>query len=353
ANPLPAVGALGVFATTGEFKRTCTVTMIAPDWALTAAHCVYNAHAANPFTLPRGARVCNNVTHLNDCSSAATGLVTAAYVHPNWDGHFNHGSDAALLRLDRALTTQVMPVARPVVVSSLPQPTPALLPQPSMYSVQLAQGGSTVSLTLGNPLDLNAVLSSIQANPSLALALALSLGTPLDQSALNAGIQNNQSFALSLGLPLDPSVLSISASLPLLVPTVTAVGFGWTSASSTANRALNQITFSVLDDATTRNTWTNVQAQLLPPEQRLAFPESAWTTIFGTAASSTASSCKGDSGGPLLNGNGVQVGIVSAGDPYCTGLVPDVHTDVQSISTWALNCATGKTVPCSISVPMP
>jgi secreted trypsin-like serine protease len=64
------------------------------------------------------------------------------------------------------------------------------------------------------------------------------------------------------------------------------------------------------------------------------------------------SACQGDRGGPFFNGNGVQVGIVSAGDLYCSGLVPDLNTDVAVISTWALDCATGKAA-CRVSVPMP
>ncbi|XP_030242780.1 trypsin 3A1-like [Drosophila navojoa] len=45
-------------------------------------------------------------------------------------------------------------------------------------------------------------------------------------------------------------------------------------------------------------------------------------------------SCKGDSGGPMVNGNGVLVGVVSWGKPCALPNYPSVFARVSYVREW-------------------
>lgn len=106
------VGSLGTFKANGTYASACTVTLIHPEWAMTTAHCVWNASRSPQIVIPLDPFVCLGVDDLDDCKASNTARVNEAYIHPNWQGFFERGSDVALLRLERPLGTKVAKLAR-------------------------------------------------------------------------------------------------------------------------------------------------------------------------------------------------------------------------------------------------
>lgn len=109
------VGSLGSFKADGEYASNCTITLIQPDWAMTAGHCVWNASRSPAIVIPFDAYVCAGVDNLDECNAQNSARVNEAYIHPNWDGYFERGSDVALLHLERPLGNKVAKLARPGV----------------------------------------------------------------------------------------------------------------------------------------------------------------------------------------------------------------------------------------------
>lgn len=84
-------------------KRVCMATLIAPQWAITAAHCIHET--------PLGETLARAETWALEIAGEPY-HVTAVSVHPDYrSGALLSGTDLALLRLDSAVPERIKPVA--------------------------------------------------------------------------------------------------------------------------------------------------------------------------------------------------------------------------------------------------
>ncbi|MCB4455368.1 trypsin-like serine peptidase [Leisingera sp. McT4-56] len=99
-------------------RAMCTATLIAPDLVLTAAHCMYDirhGRAVSPRSITFEAG-------LNGRQSKAARRVAKAVIHPGYrhgrTGQFQTGTDIAVLRLDRAISGDLV---RPLSLAAAPE----------------------------------------------------------------------------------------------------------------------------------------------------------------------------------------------------------------------------------------
>lgn len=99
-------------------KSMCTASLIAPDMVLTAAHCMYgirDGRAVNPRSIKFEAG-------LNGRRAKASRKVVKAVIHPGYrhgqTGQFQTGTDIAVLRLERPISSDVI---RPLALAAAPE----------------------------------------------------------------------------------------------------------------------------------------------------------------------------------------------------------------------------------------
>ncbi|NSY38278.1 serine protease [Leisingera sp. ANG59] len=99
-------------------RAMCTATLIAPDLVLTAAHCMHDirhGRRVNPRSIKFEAG-------LNGRQSKAARSVAKVVIHPGYrhgrTSQFQTGTDIAVLRLDRAISGEVV---RPLSLAAAPQ----------------------------------------------------------------------------------------------------------------------------------------------------------------------------------------------------------------------------------------
>ncbi|MBY6139053.1 S1 family peptidase [Leisingera daeponensis] len=99
-------------------RAMCTATLIAPDLVLTAAHCMYDIRHGRQVN-PRSIKF---EAGLNGRQSKAARRVARAVIHPGYrhgqTSQFQTGTDIAVLRLDRAISGDVV---RPLSLAAAPE----------------------------------------------------------------------------------------------------------------------------------------------------------------------------------------------------------------------------------------
>ncbi len=113
------IAALADVGGTSLFNRQfCGASLIAPDWVLTAAHCVDDTTAAR-------LQVVVGLTDLEDSSAAEIRGVKGIYIHPGYERSANGNlfSDIALLLLDSPVTT-ITPISYAPSPFAAPAGTP-------------------------------------------------------------------------------------------------------------------------------------------------------------------------------------------------------------------------------------
>ncbi|KIC23121.1 MULTISPECIES: trypsin-like serine peptidase [unclassified Leisingera] len=99
-------------------RAMCTATLIAPDLVVTAAHCMFDVRHGRQVN-PRSIRF---EAGLNGRQSKAARKVAKAVIHPGYrhgqTSQFQTGTDIAVLRLDRAISGDVV---RPLSLAAAPQ----------------------------------------------------------------------------------------------------------------------------------------------------------------------------------------------------------------------------------------